>query len=127
MKDFEDYTPDKFPFRDGFRSIKAFVSLRLFNRSDNNGIYDFCYKFNAHSFLPEQKFPLLYTQTAACARIFPQERIATKFFPFCCYNEKNKFRFSVQSRRGGHWPPARKYPQYERATNGRPYDCIVIK
>ena len=43
MKDFEDYTPDKFPFRDGFRSIKAFVSLRLFNRSDNNVFCNACH------------------------------------------------------------------------------------
>ncbi len=52
MKDFEDYTPDKFPFRDGFRSIKAFVSLKLFNRSDNNGIYEY------NGYISESEYPL---------------------------------------------------------------------
>lgn len=39
MADFEDYTLDQFPFRDGFRNIKAVVASYLFGQSDNNDIY----------------------------------------------------------------------------------------
>ena len=39
MSDFEDYTLDQFPFRDGFRNIKAVVASYLFGQSDNNDIY----------------------------------------------------------------------------------------
>lgn len=36
---FEKYSPDHFPFRDGFRTIKALTSYKLFRQKDNNGIY----------------------------------------------------------------------------------------
>ena len=36
---FEEYSPDHFPFRDGFRTIKALTSYKLFRQKDNNGIY----------------------------------------------------------------------------------------
>ncbi len=39
MSDFEKYTLDQFPLRDGFRSVKAFSNYYLLNRQDNNGIY----------------------------------------------------------------------------------------
>lgn len=39
MSDFEDYALDQFPFRDGFRSLKAWVSQNVFQKSDNHGIY----------------------------------------------------------------------------------------
>lgn len=39
MEEFEAYSVDQFPFRDGFRSIKAIVSLGGFQNKDNNGIY----------------------------------------------------------------------------------------
>lgn len=39
MTDFEDYTLDQFPCRDGFRNIKAVVASYFFGQSDNNGIY----------------------------------------------------------------------------------------
>lgn len=39
MTDFEDYTLDQFPMRDGFRNIKAMVASYLMKQSDNNGIY----------------------------------------------------------------------------------------
>lgn len=39
MKDFESYSLDQFPFRDGFRSIKAVASYGIFGKKDNNGIY----------------------------------------------------------------------------------------
>lgn len=39
MENFEDYTLDQFPFRNGFRSIKSATHKYIFQQSDNNGIY----------------------------------------------------------------------------------------
>lgn len=39
MKKFESYTQDQFPLRDSFRTIKSFSVLKVFNQSDNNGIF----------------------------------------------------------------------------------------
>lgn len=39
MSDFESYTLDQFPLRDGFRTVKAIVSTKLFMKRDNNDIY----------------------------------------------------------------------------------------
>lgn len=36
---FESYCLEQFPFRDKFRSVKAFLYLDVFNKKDNNGIY----------------------------------------------------------------------------------------
>ncbi len=38
-KDFEEYTTDRFPLRDTWRKIKAYVRLGVFSQSDNNDIY----------------------------------------------------------------------------------------
>lgn len=37
--DFESYTLDQFPMRDGFRSLKAMVHYKALGQRDNNGIY----------------------------------------------------------------------------------------
>ena len=39
MEEFEAYSQDQFPFREGFRQIKALVSMKLLGKLDNNGIY----------------------------------------------------------------------------------------
>lgn len=39
MMDFEDYTLDQFPLRDGFRKLKAGVHYYVLGQRDNNGIY----------------------------------------------------------------------------------------
>ena len=39
MQDFESYSLDQFPLREGFRSLKAAVQLGVFLQKDNNGIY----------------------------------------------------------------------------------------
>ena len=39
MTDFESYTLDQFPLRDGFRRLKAAVLLDMLREKDNNGIY----------------------------------------------------------------------------------------
>lgn len=39
MEDFEVYTQDQFPWRDGMRSLKAVTALGVFGQSDNNDIY----------------------------------------------------------------------------------------
>ena len=37
--DFESFTLDQFPMRDGFRTLKALFSRHIFHKADNNGIY----------------------------------------------------------------------------------------
>ncbi len=39
MSNFEKYTLDQFPLRDKFRTLKALVTLNVFNQSANNDIY----------------------------------------------------------------------------------------
>lgn len=39
MSEFEKYTLDQFPFRDGFRSIKAFTHYYVLGQLDNNDVY----------------------------------------------------------------------------------------
>lgn len=39
FKDYEKYSLDQFPFRDEFRSIKAYIRFNIFNQKDNNLIY----------------------------------------------------------------------------------------
>lgn len=39
MSEFETYSLDQFPLRDGFRQLKARVHYQLLGRKDNNGIY----------------------------------------------------------------------------------------
>ena len=39
MKDFESYTLDQFPLRDGFRTVKSLVHLYGLGQKDNNDIY----------------------------------------------------------------------------------------
>ena len=39
MSEFESYTLDQFPLRDGFRSLKAMVHYKALGQRDNNGIY----------------------------------------------------------------------------------------
>ena len=39
MEDFESYTLDQFPLRDGFRSLKARVHYGVLRQKDNHGIY----------------------------------------------------------------------------------------
>ena len=39
MPDFEDFTLDQFPLRDGFRQVKSIFHYYVLNQADNNGIY----------------------------------------------------------------------------------------
>lgn len=39
MERFEDYALDQFPFRDQLRSLKAWISQKIFRRADNHEIY----------------------------------------------------------------------------------------
>ena len=40
MKNFDDkYTPDHFPFRDAFRSLKSFVNSNIFLKKDKDGVF----------------------------------------------------------------------------------------
>lgn len=52
MSEFEDASPDQFPLRDLFRSIKAYASEYIFNRMDNNKI------FQADGHLSKLEYPM---------------------------------------------------------------------
>ncbi len=39
MKEFEAYSQDQFPFREGFRHLKAIAAMKIMGKADNNGIY----------------------------------------------------------------------------------------
>ena len=39
MPEFEDFTLDQFPLRDGFRKVKSLFHYNVLRQSDNNGIY----------------------------------------------------------------------------------------
>lgn len=39
VEDFEEYTLDQFPFRDGWRALKAVSTYYVFGQKDNHGIY----------------------------------------------------------------------------------------
>ena len=49
---FESYSVDQFPFRDAFRSLKAFMHTSLLGRNDNNGYYE------ANGYLGKIDYPL---------------------------------------------------------------------
>ena len=52
MEDFESYTLDQFPLRDGFRTVKSLFHYYVLNQSDNNGIY------LAQGMAAQQEYPL---------------------------------------------------------------------
>ncbi len=39
MRDFETYAVERIPYRDNFRSIKAWFSTKIFRKLDNNGLF----------------------------------------------------------------------------------------
>lgn len=52
MKDFEDYTLDQFPFREGFRQLKARFHYYVLGQKDMNSIY------LANGYAVKQEYPL---------------------------------------------------------------------
>ena len=52
MEDFEDYSLDQFPLRDGFRTLKALFHTHVLGQKDNNGIYI------ADGYAAKQEYPL---------------------------------------------------------------------
>ncbi|MGN0998015.1 MAG: DHHW family protein [Faecousia sp.] len=70
MSDFEDYTLDQFPLRNGFRQLKAMFHYKVMGQLDNNGIYlsDGCaakleYPLNTQSVAnAAEKFAAIYDQ-----------------------------------------------------------------
>ena len=52
MADFEDYTLDQFPLRDGFRQLKSLFHYNVLSQKDNNGIYI------ADGYAVKQEYPL---------------------------------------------------------------------
>lgn len=70
MEQFEDYSADTFPFREGFRSIKAGTTLFAMGQKNNNGIYlhhghlsSMEYPMDTDSILnATEKFEIIYDQ-----------------------------------------------------------------
>ena len=52
MKDFEKFSLDQFPMRDGFRTLKALFHTNILGQKDNNGIYI------ADGYAVKQEYPL---------------------------------------------------------------------
>lgn len=52
MADFEDYTLDQFPLRDGFRTVKSLFHQYVLGQKDNNGIY------LSQGYAAQQEYPL---------------------------------------------------------------------
>ena len=52
MEDFEDYSLDQFPFREGFRRIKSLFHSYALRQKDNNGIY------LSQGYAAQQEYPL---------------------------------------------------------------------
>ena len=64
MTDFEDYSLDQFPLRDGFRTLKSLFHFYGLNQSDNNGIY------LAESHAVKQEYPLNWESVTHAADRF---------------------------------------------------------
>jgi len=64
MEDFEKYTLDQFPLRDGFRTVKSLFHYYILNQSDNNGIY------LAQGMAVQQEYPLDEASIAHAAERF---------------------------------------------------------
>ena len=64
MSDFESFAQDQFPFRDGFRGIKANTALKLFRQKDNNGLYQ------VHGHIVKQEYPVNYDMLDNAAKKF---------------------------------------------------------
>lgn len=52
MDEFDSYTMDQFPLRDGFRHLKASVAGKVFRKKDNNGYYVY------RGYLSKLEYPL---------------------------------------------------------------------
>lgn len=67
-QNFDTYALDQFPFREGFRSVKAFVQYKLLGRKDSNGI------FLAEGHIGKLEYPLSESSAYRAAEKFVQLR-----------------------------------------------------
>ncbi|MBE5784707.1 MAG: hypothetical protein E7330_02820 [Clostridiales bacterium] len=72
-QNFDTYALDQFPFRDAFRSVKAFVQYKLLGRKDNNGI------FLTEGHIGKLEYPLSKSSARRAAEKFVQLR--DTYFP----------------------------------------------
>lgn len=66
MTDFESYSLDQFPMRDGFRRLKALFHYRVLGQSDNNGIY------LSEGYAAKQEYPLNESSVAHALERFAE-------------------------------------------------------
>lgn len=64
MEEFEEYAADQFPFREGFRRLKANIVMGVFGQSDNNELY------MAGEHIVKMEYPLKEASIKRAAGIF---------------------------------------------------------
>lgn len=87
-KDFEEYTTDRFPLRDTFRSIKAYARLKLFLQKENNDIY----LKNGH--ISKLEYPMNVNMLDYAASLFnkiQKEHFVNNKAYFAIIPDKNKY------------------------------------
>ncbi len=72
MKDFETYSTEQFPLRDGFRTLKALTNLYVLNRTDNNGL------FVKDGYIGKIEYPLDEASVSDAAKKF--KAVCEKYF-----------------------------------------------
>lgn len=64
MSEFEEYTLDQFPLRDTWRTLKALFNKYVFNKSENNGIYEL------NGYFAATQYPLDEKSLTHAAKVF---------------------------------------------------------
>lgn len=126
MQDFESYTLDQFPFRDGFRRLKAGFHYNVLQQKDNNGIY------LAEGYAAKIEYPLNVSSVEHAVTVFG--RIYDKYLQNC------RVFVSVVPDKGyylaqKHGYPAMDYHRlFDMVAEGMPYasyvnltDCLAIE
>lgn len=101
---FEKYTVDQFPWRDGFRTVKALSQLGLFVQKGNNGIY------LANGYAAQINYPLSESSVVGAARKL------TALYEAYCEDQGGKILLSVVPDKGYYLAAENGYPamDYEK-------------
>lgn len=103
MGDFESYALDQFPFRDGFRRIKAEFHYNVLRQGDNNGIYI------AGGHAAKLEYPLNQTSVANAAAHF------SGIYEDYLKDSGSKAYFSIVPDKGYYLAQANGYPAMDYA------------
>ena len=117
MSDFESYTLDQFPLRDGFRSLKAQFHYNILRQKDNNGIY------LAEGHAAKLEYPLNEASLDHALAVF--QKVYDK------YLQNSKIYLAIVPDKGyylaeEHGYPAMDYTSlFEKMESGMPYASYV--